>query len=201
MSSCKLTPTSYLVLGMITLRGPSSSYDLKRAVRRSVGYFWHFPHAQLYSEPRRLVDAGLLSVESEHSGRRRKIYSITEAGTAALRAWLAEPTDEHFQIRYIAELKLFFNEASESSDVIELAEQQIEQHTRRLSEYKSIQERESDLPEVAPRLLTLQLGMQIESAALRFWQALLAELRADGAERAAADCLPGLRRRLDEFLA
>ena len=57
----RLSTTSYLVLGMIALRGPSTPYDLKRAVSRSVGYFWHFPHAQLYSEPDRLADAGLLA--------------------------------------------------------------------------------------------------------------------------------------------
>lgn len=71
MSTPKLTPTSYVVLGMVSMRGPSTSYDLKRAVNRSVGYFWPFPHAQLYSEPKRLVDLGLLEVHQEEAGRRR----------------------------------------------------------------------------------------------------------------------------------
>ena len=68
----RLSPTSYVVLGMIALRGPSTSYDLKRAVGRSIGYFWHFPHAQLYSEPERLVELGLLDAETEAEGRRRR---------------------------------------------------------------------------------------------------------------------------------
>ena len=62
MSTARLTTTSYVVLGMIAMRGPSTSYDLKRAVGHSVGYFWPFPHAQLYSEPKRLVELGLLEV-------------------------------------------------------------------------------------------------------------------------------------------
>ena len=49
----------------IAMRGPSTSYDLKRAIGHSVGYFWHFPHAQLYSEPKRLEELGLLEVEPQ----------------------------------------------------------------------------------------------------------------------------------------
>ena len=45
--------------------------------------------------------------------RRRKTYSLTDAGRAALRDWLASPTHEHFLMRDVAELKLFFNEAGD----------------------------------------------------------------------------------------
>jgi len=107
MSTVRLSTTSYVVLGLIALRGPSTPYDLKRAVGHSVGYFWTFPHAQLYSEPRRLRDAGLLDLDQEDSGRRRMTYSITEQGMAALRAWLAEPANAHFELRDVAEIKLF----------------------------------------------------------------------------------------------
>jgi len=56
VSTVNLTPTSYVVLGMVAMRGTTTSYDLKRAIGHSVGYFWPFPHAQLYSEPKRLVE-------------------------------------------------------------------------------------------------------------------------------------------------
>ena len=57
----RLTTTSYVVLGMIALHGHCTPYALKRAVGESVGLFWHFPHAQLYAEPDRLADLGLLA--------------------------------------------------------------------------------------------------------------------------------------------
>ena len=46
--------TSYAaILGTVALRGPSASGNhFKRAIGRSVGYFWSFPHSQLYDEPR-----------------------------------------------------------------------------------------------------------------------------------------------------
>jgi PadR family transcriptional regulator AphA len=174
----RLSATSYVVLGMIALRGPSTPYDLKRAVSHSVGYFWHFPHAQLYSEPDRLADLGLLEVDSEQTGRRRKTYSITQAGIAALRAWLAAPTDEHFQMRDVAELKLFFNEVGDPADVAALAAGQIRQHEDRIAEYERMVGRFSGDPAVRFRMITLELGLEMEHAALRFWRAL-AEGRLD----------------------
>jgi PadR family transcriptional regulator AphA len=178
----RLSATSYVVLGMIALRGPSTPYDLKRAVGHSVGYFWHFPHAQLYSEPDRLADVGLLALSVEDSGRRRKTYSLTQAGRDALREWLAAPTNEHFQMRDIAELKLFFNEVGDADNVASLAAEQIKQHEERIATYAGMVERFGRDPGAEPRMLTLELGLEMEYAALRFWTAL------------ANDDLPRLRR-------
>jgi DNA-binding PadR family transcriptional regulator len=168
----RLSPTSYVVLGMIALRGPSTPYELKRGVKHSVGYFWNFPHAQLYSEPDRLAALGLLELSTEESGRRRKTYSLTAAGRAALRDWLASPTDEHFEMRDIAELKLFFNEAGEPENVTALAHDQIRQHEERIEVYEAMVARFGDDESLRPRMLTLELGLEMEYAALRFWTAL-----------------------------
>ena len=172
----RLSPTSYVVLGTIALRGPSTSYDLKRAVGRSIGYFWHFPHAQLYSEPQRLAELGLLEAETESEGRRRRTYRLTEEGRKELRAWLAEPTPEHFQMRDIAELKLFFNEVGDPGDVARLAREQVAAHRERIAVYEDMQQRYGAVGSVAPRMMTLRLGLEMEHAALRFWSALLDEV-------------------------
>lgn len=172
MSTSRLTPTSYVVLGMVAMRGPSTSYDLKRAVQYSVGYFWPFPHAQLYSEPKRLVDLGLLDVHSEADGRRRQTYTVTTAGMDRLRAWLAEPTEEPLQVRDVAELKLFFGEFADPADILNLARGQIEQHRERIAAYESIQHRFGELPGVADRMVPLRLGLAMEYAALDFWEKL-----------------------------
>jgi DNA-binding PadR family transcriptional regulator len=172
MSTDRLSAASYVVLGMIGLRGPSTPYDLKRAVGHSVGFFWSFPHAQLYSEPQRLEGMGLLELKAEDSGRRRKIYSITEAGRAALRDWLASPTNEHFEMRDIAELKLFFNELGDPGNVARLAREQIAQHEDRIRVYEEMRDRFGDQPEVARRMITLRLGFEMEHAALRFWRSV-----------------------------
>jgi PadR family transcriptional regulator AphA len=160
----RLTTTSYVVLGMIALHGHCTPYGLKRAVGASVGLFWHFPHAQLYAEPDRLADLGLLARSVEDGGRRRKTYSLTGPGLDALRDWLAAPTAEHFQLRDVAELKLFFHEVGEPEHVAALAAEQIVQHRRRIALYDDLLANDS-----SP---SLELGLELEHAALRFWTAL-----------------------------
>jgi DNA-binding PadR family transcriptional regulator len=168
----RLTPTSYVVLGMLAMRGPSTSYELKRAVGHSVGYFWPFPHAQLYSEPKRLVAAGLLTMDSEDDGRRRQTYTVTDDGRAALQAWLAEPTEEPLQVRDVAELKLFFGEFAKPEDIVNLAREQVGQHRSRIAVYEKMQARFGERADVADRMVPLQLGLEMEYAALRFWEHL-----------------------------
>src|SRR5262249_43107295 len=124
-TSIRLSPTSYLTLGLISYRGPSTPYQLKRAVSRSVGYFWPFPHTQLYEEPDRLARAGLLVEQREEVGRRRRIYAITQVGREALAAWLREPTTDVMQLRDLAVLKLFFSEFMSSDDLVAMAHEQI----------------------------------------------------------------------------
>jgi DNA-binding PadR family transcriptional regulator len=172
VSTGRLSITSYVVLGMIGLRGPSTPYDLKRGIGRSVGYFWPFPHAQLYAEPERLERMNLLAVESEDGGRRRKVYTLTGAGRRVLREWLASPTNVHFQMRDVAELKLFFSELGDPADVARLAREQIGQHEQRIAEYQQMQDRFGKIPAVAKRMVTLRLGLEMEHAALRFWRSL-----------------------------
>lgn len=176
MSTVRLSTTSYVVLGLIGLRGPSTSYDLKRAIGRSVGYFWPFPHAQLYSEPRRLVDAGLLEVETESNGRRRQTFSLTQQGRAELTSWLAEPVTDSMQIRDVAELKLFLGELATNDDLLDLAEEQVRQHSDRLRVYDDIADRYEGNPQLAPRLRSLRLGQRLERAALEFWSELAVEM-------------------------
>src|ERR671910_119401 len=51
MQEVRLTPTSYIVLGLLEWAGESTPYRLKQLVAVSVGYFWSLQHAQLYTEP------------------------------------------------------------------------------------------------------------------------------------------------------
>lgn len=183
MSMERLTPTSYTVMGMVALRGPTTPYDLKRAIGRSVGYFWKFPHTQLYDEPTRLAGLGLLSVSQEDDGRRRRTYTITEAGLAALRAWLKEPTSEHFQLRSEAELKLFFSEVGDAEDVLALAREQVRTHEERLRVYEEIHTKYSAIPQLSARLVPLSLGIALERTALGFWRDLTQQASSGPADR------------------
>jgi DNA-binding PadR family transcriptional regulator len=174
MTDVTLTPTSYLVLGLVGHAGEATSYQMKRSVARSIGYFWSFPHSQLYAEPARLVQAGLLRERQERTGRRRRTYALTAAGGTALAAWLREPTGDQTEIRDLALLKLFFGRQATVESVVALAEAAAEAHRAQLAEYESFA-RVTGPGVDAHRRLTLELGLRYERAALRFWQEVAAD--------------------------
>ncbi|MEY2402987.1 MAG: hypothetical protein QOD38_538 [Acidimicrobiaceae bacterium] len=162
-----LTPTSYLVLGLVARHGACTSYEMKRTVSGSIGYFWTFPHSQLYAEPARLAELGLLTEEQEATGRKRRTYRLTDAGRDALKAWLAEPTDEPTEIRDLAVLKLFFGSQAEPEQVRELAERAAAAHRTRLAEYEAIAAFSGiEKHERA----TLDLGLRFERNAITYWE-------------------------------
>jgi PadR family transcriptional regulator AphA len=103
----RLTGTSFAVLTLIELLGPSTPYELKQALERSIANFWMVPHTTFYAEPTRLAKGGLLSERQEPGGRRRKVYSLTDAGHSALEAWKASAELAPPQLREEGMLKIF----------------------------------------------------------------------------------------------
>ena len=174
MSSVRLSETSYIVLGLIAELGSATPYDLKRMAQISTVNFWSVPHTQLYSECARLAEAGLLSEQREHSGRRRRTYSVTDRGRAALHAWLSEPTGELEQVRDQATLKLFLG-----ADPQGLAPQQLDAHRAQLRVYEQLRD---SFVEGAPSgwQLALQAGIEHERTFIRFWSRMVKVTSAKG---------------------
>ncbi|MGI8659533.1 MAG: PadR family transcriptional regulator [Thermoleophilaceae bacterium] len=183
-----LTPTSYVVLGLVAWMQPTTPYDLKQATNLTIGNFWTFPHTQLYTEPVRLADAGLLTEEREDGGRRRRLFSITDPGRAALAAWLTEASDEPTEVRDRGLLQLFFSGHADPTTTVAIARVQRLSHERRLEGYAA-QERvireQLDPPAQrgplfphptararALRQATLSFGLTYERAAVEFWRAI-----------------------------
>src|SRR5207244_9809317 len=125
MSIERLTPTSYLVLGLLAREGPSTPYDLERHVAATLGNFWSFPHTLLYSEPPRLVALGMVRETREQDGRRRRIFAITPRGRQALGTWLNEPAAAPTELRDLGLLQLFFSDLAPASARLRLAERQL----------------------------------------------------------------------------
>jgi PadR family transcriptional regulator AphA len=174
VSQRNLTPVSYLILGLVA-RGSATPYELKQKAANSVGYFWSFPHSQLYAEPARLAELGLLEERQEQEGRRRRTYTITDEGRGALEEWLREPTSESPQVRDIGLLKLFFADALDREDVVALARAQEQSHRERLAVYESLQETLPADPQLRFPLATLRMGLLIERAFVEFWSGVASD--------------------------
>lgn len=89
----RLTTTTYGVLGLLAVR-PHSTYELAKAMGRSVGRAWPRAQSKLFEEPKKLVRHGYASAREDFVGRRpRTVYTITRSGRRALATWLADPGD------------------------------------------------------------------------------------------------------------
>lgn len=161
-----LTPTSYIVLGLLERLGEATPYDLKATVGRSVGNFWSVPHSALYAEPERLAGSGLVEERRERGGRRRRIYSLTGGGRAALDAWRAEPGAQLPELRDHALLKLFFG-----ADPALLAAAQLDRHREKLARYEKLKARD-DGGEPRGPWLALESGLRHEREWIRYWEDL-----------------------------
>lgn len=186
MSNKRLTPTSYLVLGLLAREGPSTPYELERHVRATLGHFWSFPHTLLYSEPPRLATLDLVTETRETEGRRRRVFTITAAGVSALGAWLDRPSGAPTELRDLGLLQLFFADLTSAEAQLRLAEQQLAIHRAKLSAYQ-----EDERLELRPggsgrgqrtvehwRGETLRMGLLYEGAAVEFWIGVVANARA-----------------------
>ena len=171
MAEIRLTTTSYVVLGLIELAGEATPYDLKREVADSVGHVWSFPHAQLYTEPARLAAAGLLKEQREKGGRNRRIFTITAAGSAALKKWLAQPSEriEPRELRDPGLLRLFFADLLSATEVASLARAQEALHRKALASLEADAARIGAAANHEPRYGPLRMGLIYERAAISFW--------------------------------
>jgi DNA-binding PadR family transcriptional regulator len=90
---------------------PSSGYDLARRFDKSIGYFWHATHQQIYRELGRMAELGWIAAEEsprespkESPGAesapdagagekksRKKVYYVLPAGRAELVRWVLSP--------------------------------------------------------------------------------------------------------------
>lgn len=174
MADHRMTATSYLVLGLLA-DGPATSYELKRRVALTIGNFWEFAHSQLYDEPVRLADAGLVETTIEAGGRRRRTYTITDSGRAALAGWLAEPTPGRTDVRDPGLLKLFFAKHARTDDVRGIATDQLHAHRERAEHYERTHVMLAGSGD-RWQLKSLELGIRYERTVESFWADLLAEL-------------------------
>jgi PadR family transcriptional regulator AphA len=158
MSTPRLTETSYIVLGLLSQAEPATPYDLKQLAQVSTSNFWSVPHTQLYTECARLAREGLLDEHQEQTGRRRRIYRLTERGRELLEAWRDEPTANLYELRDESTLK-------------RLGAEQLEAHMRRLKLYETVC---ANLPESQRgQRLALECGIGHEREFIRFWAQLL----------------------------
>lgn len=105
-----LPATSWAVLGVLAFGEELSGNDLKKWADWSIGYFYWSPSvSQVYAELKKLENLELVRSRSvgETGERGRRLYSITNSGTAALRTWSREAPIEMPVLKHAVMLRLW----------------------------------------------------------------------------------------------
>jgi DNA-binding PadR family transcriptional regulator len=176
-----LTPTTYAVLGLLSIEPNLSGYDMRKGIQNSIGYFWAESYGQLYPALKRLTDEGLIAPSSAQSNgrKRRQTYVITDAGRSALRLWLALPFhNEPPRNEFL--LKLFFSREA-APGVAAAHVRDLNDRNRRMLDVltkieASVPADQSDNPHLPYWRLTLSLGKVLTGAALDWGQQALTSL-------------------------
>ncbi len=161
---------------------PSSGSDLAGRFERSIGYFWHATHQQIYRELARLEEAALVESLPPEPGRgRKKVYQVLPAGRTELERWVAldqdpKPMRDEFMVRLRAEAVVG------PTGLAEDIRRRLALHRQKLAVYRAIEARDFSQEEM-PRKAQLQhlvlgAGILQESMWIEFSEKALAILDA-----------------------
>lgn len=153
-----LSATAYVILGMLC-DGPKSGYEIKALVDNSTRFFWAASYGQIYPELKRLAEAGLVvGSEEPTGGRRRTVYEITADGEQELQAWLRRPP-ETFELRDEGLLKLFFAEAVDPAEALEIVRGMREYHEAVTGRLRALETTKEKASSTYP-LIVLRAGIE-----------------------------------------
>jgi PadR family transcriptional regulator AphA len=177
--------TAYVILGILAIHPYQSGYEIRKTIQQSVGFFWGESYGQLYPTLKRLAGEGLIEPSSSgarsgtKSSKGRQEYSITAAGQACLREWVAVPwRDDPPRDEFL--LKLFFG--AEGAPAVSVAHiRRFQERTRTmlatLVELEALgSARSSHYPGFRFWMMTLQFGVAQLRSGLEWSEQALAML-------------------------
>lgn len=125
------------------LEKPSTGYDLARRFDKSIGYFWHASHQQIYRELGRMAEAGWIeaSDDNEAGKRRRRLYRVLAPGIAELARWVSTPETDADPARALL-IKLRAEAVIGPHGLDRELGRLMEEHRARLATYLEIEQRD-----------------------------------------------------------
>ena len=167
------------------LEKSSAGYDLARRFDKSIGFFWHASHQQIYRELGRMERAQWIesSAAPDAGKTRKRIYQVLPTGREELLRWTALPSApmdmrDEFTVRLRADAAI-----GPLGLEVEL-QRRLVQHEEKLAIYREIELR--DFPdgralsrEARIHHLILQKGILFEEGSINWTLQVLQELAPD----------------------
>lgn len=169
----KNNKTMYAILGVLSLMGPMSGYDVKKFCDKGISHFWNENFGHLYPVLAQLEKEGFIVKDNQQTDSRKKTYSITERGKGTLKDWMVEPV-KYQPDRSELLLKLSFGTQMELEDtlkMLEADEQRRKEKYRQLSQiysYYMENEEAKKLPQYPYWIVTLRYGLTKLEASLKW---------------------------------
>ncbi|SOY58424.1 conserved hypothetical protein [Cupriavidus taiwanensis] len=164
---------------------PSSGYDLARRFDRSIGYFWHATHQQIYRELGRMADSGWIAADDSDAAEgegnadrrnRKKVYRVLAAGREELARWVLAPgagLDQREEILVKLRADAVIGPLGLGDEMRRL----VALHRARLETYLAIERRDFAAPDMDRaqqlRYALLQRGIRFETDWVAWGEALL----------------------------
>ena len=163
-------PLEHALLVALSER-PASGLELTRRFEKSLGFFWHATHQQIYRVLARMESDGWVTVEVvEQEGRPdKRVHTPSAAGRRVLAEWLATPTPmETFRSELAVKLRgaSYGDRAALAANLREVRAD----HATRLAHYEKLEGEQfpdpASLDEAGlDQWLVLRGGIRLE----RFW--------------------------------
>ncbi|NYE35065.1 DNA-binding PadR family transcriptional regulator [Nocardioides cavernae] len=132
--------TGYAILGLLTFGDELTGYEVKQRADVTLRFYWVSPAmSQVYTELRRLTERGLVRADARPDGGREvTTYAITDAGQAALRAWM-DGTPAGFPVlKHTVLLRLLIGHATEPSRTREMLQDYLDELDRASADLEEV---------------------------------------------------------------
>ncbi|PSB13889.1 PadR family transcriptional regulator [filamentous cyanobacterium CCP2] len=164
---------AHVILGLLQQQ-ERTGYDLKtECFDECIAHLWPADQAQIYRTLDKLEKQGCITctIEIQHDRPNRKIYRITETGTAELTQWLQTHQPSPV-LREPLLAQLYFAAQIPNEAMVHLLEQELEIRRKKLAECEAIDAPTLDDPSASREQklhrLVLELVMQREQTYLNW---------------------------------
>ncbi|MEP6526014.1 MAG: PadR family transcriptional regulator [Nocardioidaceae bacterium] len=173
--SQELATTSYALLGLLAFGDGLTGYELKQRADKTLRFYWVSPAmSQVYSELTRLEELALVTVSTQARGRRTiRRYHLTDAGSTALRQWLARPPAEFPTLKHPIALRLLMGHLIDPGVRRAMLDEYLRALARRRIELQAVRDSLGDEPAVRFPAMVADWGLDYYASE----RAMVSELR------------------------
>jgi DNA-binding PadR family transcriptional regulator len=163
----ELSPTAYVVLGLVSLR-PRAGHELAGFAERSIGNFFPLTRSHIHAELDRLCREGLLEASEVRQERfpTKRVYAITREGEGRLGHWLEESPVGPDRQRNLFLVRVFFGDRMSPARLGAILDEYEAYARERRDRLAVVVDRLSDRPGAAFGRATAMFGVRKEQAKL-----------------------------------